>query len=147
MRSVLVLAFGLSAIVACNESDGFTEPGPIPQIVNASGPAGAVVTCDPRTAGGGCPLPITVRFRLPEDQFVWKAYVRFQGDGSDLGVDRGYPLERTFGKGDSADVPVTVNASIPPTILRRGALFTYSVRLVTGTGEESATSTLTVSVQ
>ena len=41
---------------------------------------------------------------------------------------------------------VTVNAAIPTDILRRGALYTYEVRLVTGAGGVSLPTTLTVSV-
>jgi hypothetical protein len=132
---------------ACNDSNGFTPQGPRPQIVTAVGPKDGIVVCDPATVGGVCPLGINVTFRLTQGEFVTKALVRFQGDGSDTGVDRGYVLDHKLGQGDSVDVPVTINASIPPTILRRGALFTYSVRLVTGAGEESTPSTLTVSVQ
>jgi hypothetical protein len=134
------------ALWACNDSNGFDSPELQPQIVTASGPKGGVVACDPATVGGQCPLPVTVTFRLPKEQFVSKAYVRFQGDGSDTGVDRGYTLPQTFGN-DAADVVVTVPAAIPPTILRRSALFTYTIRLVSGIGKESTPSTLTVSVQ
>jgi hypothetical protein len=130
----------------CNDSAGYSEPAPRPQIVGVQGPKDAVVTCDPKTTGGACPVAISVTFRLPEDQFVWKAYVAFQGDGSDDGVDRPYLLEYTYGRG-SADVGVTINAGIPPTILNRSQLFSYSVRLVTGLGEESAAAKLSVSVQ
>jgi hypothetical protein len=115
--------------------------------VDAAGPKDAVVACEPKAVGGACPLAIRVTFRLREDQFVNKAIVRFQGDGGDVGVDRAYLLNATFGKGEAVDVSVTINANVPPAILQRGALFTYTVRLVTGQGEESATSTLTVSVQ
>jgi hypothetical protein len=139
-------ALGLTALPACNGSDGYTEPGPRPQIVSMNGPADAVLACDPATVGGACPLPIHVKFRLPEDHFVWKAYVRFQNDGSEDGVDRVYLVAPTYGRND-ADVDVTIAAYVPPTILRKGATFTYGVRLVTGIGEESPMSTLTVSVQ
>jgi hypothetical protein len=141
------IAAALGCIVGCNTSNEYSEPGPRPQILNAAGPKDAVVSCDPATVGGACPLPVSVTFRLPEDQFVWKALVRFQGDGSDQGVDRAYLLDQVFGKGSAKDVSVTVNANIPPNIVRTGALFTYTVRLVTGAGEESTVSTLTVSVQ
>jgi hypothetical protein len=162
MRSpvlALALAFALAlAGAACNDGTAVTQTAFQPQIVTAQGPQGGVVTCDPTTAGGNCALPIAVTFRLPQGQFVWKAFVRFHGDGSDDGVDHGYPLQAepdagtsqvaglVFGNGDT---PVTVNvaASVPPTILRRGALFTYTVRLVSGNGVESQASTLTVSVQ
>src|SRR5690606_16419496 len=101
--------------------------------------------------GGNCPLPINVTFRLAEPHFVSKAIVRFQGDGSDEGVDRNYPIEDPFekgaGKGEGVDVSIVVDARVPGTILRRGALLTYGVRLLTGAGEESTPSTLTVSVQ
>lgn len=141
--SLLLAAF---LVVACNESDVAHEPLPEPQIISVTGPKDGIVTCEPKAGGGACPIAISYVFRLPEAQFVQKAIVRFQGDGSDVGVDRQYALEPTFGKNDG-DVPVVVNASIPPTILRTGALFTYSVRLVTGAGGESPASTLTVSVQ
>lgn len=123
------------------------EPGPRPQIVQVTGPKDSTVACDPKAVGGACALPISVTFRLQADQFVQKALVRFQGDGSDQGVDRAYLLDQVFGKGNEEAVSLTVNASIPPTIVRPGALFTYTVRLVTGAGEESAAATLTVSVQ
>jgi hypothetical protein len=105
-----------------------------------------------------------VIFRLPADQFVWKALVRFQGDGSDLGVDRDYSIGTprvapdggplpdrivapTFGKGPDVDVPVAIDAIVPPTVLRNGALLTYTVRLLTGAGAESSPTPLTVSIQ
>ena len=147
--SKVLVALPLSTVLigGCAETSGDADQGPRPQIVAVSGPKSAVVVCDPATTGGSCPLPIEVTFRLAEDQFVWKAYVRFQGDGGDDGVDRGYLLERTSGRGD-VDTAVTVNASIPPTILRtEGALFRYTVRLVTGAGEESAETPLSISVQ
>jgi hypothetical protein len=140
-------AFIFATNAGCNDSAGYDEPAPRPQIVNVQGPKDSVVTCDPKATGGACPLAISVTFRLPEDQFVWKAYVRFQGDGSDDGVDRPYLLEYTYGRGASADVAVTINAGIPPTILNRSQLFSYSVRLVTGVGEESTAAKLSVSVQ
>ncbi len=136
-----------ASVAACTDSSEYVVPGPRPQIVSVTGPKDAIVMCDPSKVGGACALPISVRFRLPEDQFVSKALVRFQGDGSAQGVDRAYVLEPTFGKGNATDVDLTVNASVPPTILRTGALFTYTVRLVTGAGEESSVSTLTVSIQ
>jgi hypothetical protein len=131
----------------CNDSSDSTPPGPKPQIVTAVGPKDGVVGCDPTVSGGVCPLPITITFRLAEPEIVTKAFVRFQGDGTDVGIDHGYSLPNVPGKGENVDVPVTITSSIPPTILRKGALFTYSVRLVTGTGQESTPSTLTISVQ
>lgn len=142
--AAMAIVFAMNA--GCNDSAGYSEPAPRPQIVNVQGPKDSVVTCDPKATGGACPLAISVTFRLPEDQFVWKAYVRFQGDGSDDGVDRPYLLEYTYGRG-AADVGVTINAGIPPTILNRSQLFSYSVRLVTGAGEESTAAKLSVSVQ
>lgn len=144
MRHLAPLALALIA-VACNESNEVQDNPSPPTIVSVSGPKDGIVTCDPKVGGGVCPIAINVVFRLPKDQFVTKAIVRFQGDGSDIGVDRHYQVEPTFGQ--DGDVPLTVNASIPPTILRTGALFTYTVRLVTGIGSESPASTLTVSVQ
>jgi hypothetical protein len=141
------LLFAVALLAACNDSSGFSPPGVRPTIVKAAGPKDATVSCDPKETGGACGLPITVTFRLPADQFVWKAYVRFQGDGGDTGIDHGYLLDRQFGKGEATDVSVTIQAAIPPAILRPSALFTYTVRLVTGAGEESDESTLTVSVQ
>lgn len=134
-------------MVACNSSDGYSEPGPRPQVVSVVGPRDNVVVCDPAAVGGACAFTLDIAFRLPEDQFVWRAYVRFQGDGSDDGVDRGYLTTVAYGKGSGADANVSINANVPPTILRRGALFTYSVRLVTGAGEESTPATLSLSVQ
>jgi hypothetical protein len=177
--SALALVFGPAlAAVACNDGTAVTDQAFQPQIVTVQGPPNGVVTCDPTTVGGVCPFGISVTFRLPKAQYVWKAYVRFHGDGSDTGVDRGYLLESVAadagadsGAGAIADAgadvdagapavgsptvfgndatPVTVSfeASIPPTILRKGALFTYEVRLVSGNGVESQASTLTVSVQ
>jgi hypothetical protein len=133
------------ALAACDDESTGAPPGPPPQIVAVAGPANGIVACDPAATGGTCALPITITFRLPEPEFVWKAYVRFQGDGTDAGVDRGYLLPYTIGKG-GADVQVVVNANVPPNLLRRGALFTYSVRLMTGSGAESPSTTLSVSV-
>ncbi|MBX3225945.1 MAG: hypothetical protein KIT84_29785 [Labilithrix sp.] len=138
---VLALAFA----AACDDSSAYEPPGIQPQIVTVIGPAGATVVCHPVDTGGNCPLPITVTFRLPKEQFVTRAVVRFQGDGSDVGYDRIYAVSPTYGN-DGADVTVTVDADIPATILRRNALFTYSVVLVTGAGAKSPASTLTVSV-
>ncbi len=133
-------------VSACNDSSEYEVAPPRPQITKVEGPTGNAVLCDPATTGGVCPLAIKVTFRLPEDQLVTKAIVRFQGDGNDIGVDRAYALPVTYGKGD-ADVPLAFEALLPATILRRSALFTYSIRLVTGRGEESAATTLTVSNQ
>jgi len=138
--------FALLALAACDDGGSGAPPGPEPVIVAATGPANGVAACDPAASGGNCVLPVTVTFRLLEPEYVWKAYVRFQGDGTDRGVDRGYLLPFTVGRGAGTDVQVVVNASVPATVLRRGALFTYSVRLVTGSGAESASTTLSVSV-
>jgi hypothetical protein len=137
----------LLGVAACNDSSGYVEPGPRPQIVAVAGPRDGVIACDPNVVGGSCPLPIDVTFRLAENHFVTKAIVRFQGDGSDDGVDRNYVVENAVGKGEAVDVRLQVNARIPETILRKGALFTYTFRLLTGAGEESRVSTLTISVQ
>jgi hypothetical protein len=144
MRWSVVLP--LFALAACESTSGSSVPGDPPQIVTASGPTGGVVTCDPATAGGNCPLPLAITFRLPKGEFVSKVIVTFQGDGSDTGIDRAFTVPNTFGNGDT---PVVVNvvSSVPSTIVRRGALFTYTVRLITGQGAESSPSTLTVSVQ
>lgn len=141
--SFLVLVGGGSA-AACNDSSTYEAPGVQPQIVSATGPAGSTVVCHPVDTGGNCPLPIKVTFRLPKDQFVTRAIIRFQSDGSDVGVDRFYAVPPTYG--EDQDVTITIDADIPATILRRNALFTYSVVLVTGAGAKSAASTLTVSV-
>ena len=52
----------------------------------------------------------------------------------------------TYGQGDGVDVNLDFEADIPTTILRQNALFTYTVKLVTGAGAVSPASTLTVSV-
>ena len=148
---LLCVIVGASA-AGCNDSKGYDEPGPRPQIVRVEGPSLAgtdardSVACDPDVTGGSCDLPVTVYFRLPADQFVWKAYVRFETDGSDVGFDRAYLVERSFGLGD-AEQSVAVAARVPPNILRVGALLRYSVRLVSGSGEESVPVTLPLSVQ
>jgi hypothetical protein len=134
----------LLAASACNDSSGYHEPGPRPRIVKVDAPT--TVNCAPEDTGGACPIQLGVFFRLPEDQVVTKAYVRFQRDGSDYGVDRGYILPPTFGLGETADASVGIDAAVPPNLLDSGALFTYSVRLVTGLGEESPESTLTITV-
>ena len=137
----------LGAAPACNDSQRYVEPGPIPQIVSVAGPKDGVVRCSPDKSGGACPLPLGVSFRLAEDRFVSKAYVRFQGDGSDVGVDRGYLVTSTWGLGTAQDQTVKVDAVVPATILRVNAQLTYSIRLVTGTGDESTESTLQVTIQ
>ncbi|MBX3206571.1 MAG: hypothetical protein KF764_15975 [Labilithrix sp.] len=151
--AVGALALGLSlASAACTRSDGWTEPGARPQIVSVTGPSlegGTVrntVECKPEATGGACPIAVAISFRLPEDQFVWKAYVRFQNDGSEDGVEREYLVEPRYGEGDT---PVTalVNAQVPPELIRVGALNRYSVRLLTGIGETSEPSTLPLSIQ
>jgi hypothetical protein len=147
LNPLLLIASTSLFVAACNDSSRIVNEEPEPVIVGIAGPKNNAVACDPKTTGGACPLSISVSFRLPEDQFVWRAIVRFQGDGSDDGVDRQYQLEYTYGLGTSTDVTVNINAFVPPTILRRGALFTYTVRLLTGAGAESRPSTLTVSVQ
>src|SRR5688572_28487750 len=96
-RWTVIGACAALSLSACTESNGYSEPGARPQIVNVAGPKDAVVTCDPKAVGGACALPISVTFRLPEDQFVWKAIVRFQGDGGDQGVDRDYLVDYTYG--------------------------------------------------
>jgi hypothetical protein len=133
----------LLALSACNDSKGYSEPGPRPQIVDVTAPAS--VECNSALSGGACPLQIGVTFRLPEDQFVWKAYVRFQADGSDFGVDRGYLLPNTYGLGDTQDVVVGVSADVPPSLVGSETLH-YTVRLVTGAGEHSEESAETVTV-
>jgi len=143
LSSLLSLAFVAAA--ACNDSSTYEPPGIQPQIITATGPTGATVVCHPVDSGGNCPLPITVAFRLPKDQFVTRAIVRFQGDGSDIGIDRTYSVDPASGN-DGADVSLTIEADIPATILRRNALFTYTVVLVTGAGAKSTASTLTISV-
>ncbi len=152
-RSSSVVASGmfalatLSAVPACNDSKGYDEPSTSLRIVGISGPKDNVVHYDPDSNSGACPLSLGIIFRLPEDQLVTRAYVRFQGDGNDVGVDRGFLVEHTYGKGPDTDASVTVNAAVPATIVRTGALFTYSVRLVTANGDESPESTQTVTVQ
>lgn len=145
--AVATAALATCITAGCTDSSAYDAPGPRPQIVAVAGPKDAAVACDPEVVGGACALPVSVTFRLPEDQFVSKAILRFQGDGGDQGVDRAYSVDPTFGKGTATDVSVAVNANVPPTILRTGALLTYTIRLVTGAGEESPVSTLTVSLQ
>jgi hypothetical protein len=169
VRCLWIFGACLGVAAACTDSQGFDDPNlpEVPKIVTASGPPGAVVACANDSTDGGsfdsgaqpggtCPLPLQITFRLPKQQFVWKAIVRFRGDGSDDGIDRAYTLAnmsdagllvgQVFGN-DAADVVADVNALVPDTIVRRGALFTYTVRLVSGAGFESQPSTLTVSVQ
>jgi hypothetical protein len=144
--TILTVAFSLLAS-GCTDSSGYSEPGPRPQIVAIAGPPSSAVVCDPEQTGGACPLSIRITFRLPPEHFVWKAYVRFQGDGGDTGVDRGYLIPLTFGAGEDQDATVTVDAAVPPALLGQNTLLRYGVRLVTGAGEESPMSTLTLSVQ
>jgi len=145
----VVRALVLSSVLllACNDSKEYVTPGPVPQITKVSGPAVASASCTPSDGGGGgCGLMVTVQFRLADGSFVTKAIVRFEGDQNDTGVDHGYVVSPTVGKGDSTDVSVVVDAQIPATILRAGALYTYSIRLLTGAGDESLATTLSVSV-
>ena len=152
-RSSSLVASGMFALAtliampACNDSKGYDEPSTSLRIVGISDPKDNIVHYDPDSNSGACPLPLGIIFRLAEDQLVTRAYVRFQGDGNDVGVDRGFLVEHTYGKGLDEDATVTVNAAVPPSILRTDALFTYSVRLVTANGDESAESTQTVTVQ
>lgn len=147
MRSPLSTIVLVALVAGCDDGNGVVGSGAKPQIVSAVGPKDNVVACDPAVSGGSCPLPISLSFRLAKGEIVSKAIVRFQGDGSDTGVDHGYSVPNIPGQGEGIDVPMSFDAAIPPTILRRGALFTYSVRLQTGAGEESSPSSLTVSVQ
>ena len=71
---------------ACNDSKGYHEPSSTLRIVSVTGPKDNALTCDSRANTGACPFSVNVTFRLPAEQFVWKAYVRFQGDGDDVGV-------------------------------------------------------------
>jgi hypothetical protein len=150
----LILGAGLVAAACDNKSDIYEDPGIQPQIVSAAGPAGGAVTCHPVDSvvdgghigtGGNCALDVQVTFHLPQGQFVDKAIVAFEGDGSDVGIDRHYPVANTFGQGDT-DVTVKIPIEVPPSILRENALFTYTVKLVTGAGAQSVATTLTISV-
>jgi hypothetical protein len=148
----LVLSLGL-LLAACTDSKEYNVPGPTPTIVSASGPRGSIATCNVADGGGSCPLTVHVVFRLAEGSFVTKAILRFEGDQVDTGVDHAYVVPPTYGKGatdpdggGANDVGLDVNASIPSTIVRAGANYTYNVRLVTGAGDESAGTTLTVSI-
>jgi hypothetical protein len=153
---LLTATVGATAVTAgCdNKSDIYEDKGVEPQIVSAAGPAGGAVTCHPVDSvvdgghigtGGNCPIEIQVTFHLPAGQFVDKAIVAFEGDGSDVGLERHYELANTFGQ-DNTDVLVKIPAEVPPSILRENALFTYTVKLVTGTGAQSVATTLTISV-
>ena len=146
VRALVLSSVLLLACAACADSKEYLAPGPVPQIVSATGPLGAVATCTPADGGGACPLDLTVVFRLTEASFVTKVIVRFQGDQNDTGVDRSYVVPATVGKGLDTDVTLKFQAAIPSTILRSGALYTYSVRLLTGAGDESTPTALTVSV-
>lgn len=145
-------ALAIAALIgapSCTDSTSadYVEPvGEPPQIVRVDGPTD-VLTCIIKDTGGACPLtPLSVTFRLAEDQFVRMAYVRFQGDTSDNGADRGYLLTPTYG-GGAADVTVNVaNAVVPANILGTTTFFTFWVRLVTGAGEESTESRFDISV-
>lgn len=141
------LVLSLVLLAACNDSKEYNPPGPVPQIQSATGPTGAVATCDLADGGGGnCPLEVKVTFRLAEGSFVTKAILTFAGDQDDDGVDHAYVLPPTYGLGPSTDVTVTIPALIPATILRSGALYTYSVRLLTGAGDTSLSTSLSVTV-
>lgn len=136
-----------TSLFACdNSSSTYEPPGVRPQHFNVTGPAGGGVRCHPADTGGNCPLPLKLTFQLPKGEFVAKAIVTFQGDGSDTGVDRYYAVPFTYGQGEGTDVTFDLEADIPTTILRQNALFTYSVRVITGSGAESDATTLTVSV-
>jgi hypothetical protein len=140
-------AAAASPLFACDNSSSIYEPpGVEPQRVRVVGPPGATLHCRPTETGGNCPLPLKVTFQLPQGEFIAKAIVTFQGDGSDTGVDRYYAVPYTYGQGDGVDVTMEVDADIPTTILRENALFTYTVTLVTGAGARSTATTLTVSV-
>lgn len=142
-----VAVIAASPLFACDNSSSIYEPpGVEPQKVRVVGPTGGGVRCHPADTGGNCPLPLKITFQLPQGEFVAKAIVTFQGDGNDTGVDRYYAIPYTYGQGDGVDVTLDMEADIPTTILRQNALFTYTVRLVTGAGAQSAVSTLTVSV-
>lgn len=139
-----------AAIVACDNSSSTYDDEKYdasfrPQIISVTGPVGGGVSCRPVDAGGNCPLPLKVTFRLPAGQYIAKAIVTFQGDGSDIGIDRFYAVPFTFGQ-DGTDVVLEIPAEVPTTILRTNALFTYTVRVITGAGSESIRTTLTVSV-
>lgn len=140
------LVLSLVLLAACNDSKEYNPPGPVPQIQSVTGPAGAVATCSLADGGGNCPLEVKVTFRLAEGSFVTKAILTFAGDQDDDGVDHAYVLPPTYGLGAATDVTVTIPGLIPATILRTGALYTYSVRLLTGAGDTSATTSLTVTV-
>lgn len=144
--SLLGLAvLAASPLFACDNSSSIYEPpGVQPQRVRVAGPGN--VLCHPADTGGNCPLPLKVTFQLPQGEYIAKAIVTFQGDGTDTGTDRYYAVPYTYGQGDGVDITLEVDADLPATILRQNALFTYTVRLVTGAGAQSVASTLTVSV-
>ena len=102
-----ICASVLPIAVACTDTSADIDvTGPQPQIVAAVGPPNGVVACnDPvlttdagaivdagENLGGSCPIAVTITFHLPQGQFVNKALVRFQGDGSSDGIDRGFVL-------------------------------------------------------
>ena len=146
----------LAATPGCNDSKGFHEPSSTLRIVSVTGPEGSVLTYDPESNSGACPFSVDVTFRLPPEHFVWKAYVRFQDDGDSIGVDRAFDVVavgdggangRVFGAGPDTDVTVRIDTAVPPAVLRPNTLLTYSVRIVTGAGDESPESTLSLTVQ
>ncbi len=145
VHSVLALALFGSG---CNDSSGYSVPGPRPRIVSASVVGDTpVVSCNPEKTGGACPVAVNVTFRLREDQVVTTSVVRFQRDGSDRGVDRFYPLSYPEpGLGEATDRTIAIDAAVPPNLVGSGSLFTFSVRLVTALGEQSDESTLTLTV-
>lgn len=176
-RGLAFAALAACSLAACSLTvsggSGDAAPAEKPQIVDVSlvappsardggaveadaGDAGAVeasrsaardaLACDPSASGGSCPMALEIKFRLPPEQFVCKAYLRFQGDGTEDGVDRGYLVERVFGQGDEPQT-AHVDALVPPNMIRRGALLTYSVRLVSGAGAESDPATLPLSLE
>ena len=141
---------------ACNDSKGYHEPSSTLRIVSVTGPKDNALTCDSRANTGACPFSVNVTFRLPAEQFVWKAYVRFQGDGDDVGVDRAFDVVglndagvsgRVFGAGPETDVAVRIDTAVPPAVLGTNTQLTYSVRMVTGAGDESTEATLKLTVQ
>jgi hypothetical protein len=127
-----------------SSSSDYHEPGPRPQIVGITAPS--TVECTPECSGGACPLTIGVSFSLPPDQFVKQGLVRFQRDGSDIGVDRPYNIEPVYGVDLPGSVSATLSATVPANLVGTGSLFTYSVRLVTGAGEVSEATTLNLTV-
>jgi len=157
VRSSFVLGacailLGTAALGACNESGPYVEPGPRPVIVGVEGPSledgGArdSVACNVDSSDGSCPITLKVTFRLSPEHFVWKAFLRFDGDGNDTGIDRGYLVSPQYGV-DGGTQTVEIRAAVPPTVLGRGGLLTYSVRLLTGAGQESDPSSQVLTVE